>query len=214
MKKSKLILLTVLMILVLYCGAVIFVTKPDSFAYGAIFGDGKPRANVENTQSTTAAAQSVDTSAIVAEAKDAAVKAAESTVKDFASQTEQSVRRAIEQTLPALIDNAVRKAVAEQNLPDKIAKQVSEEIESRQAEIASSLYKTYKDSLVDELSTEVIDRAKEAEQEAEPEVEIVKIEKAEETEKPVVTLSIDGYDTQRAAIRNAMISSLLNKLED
>lgn len=210
MKKSKLILLTVLMILVLYCGAVIFVTKPDSFAYGAIFGDGKPRANVENTQSTTAAAQSVDTSAIVAEAKDAAVKAAESTVKDLASQTEQSVRRAIEQTLPALIDNAVRKAVAEQNLPDKIAKQVSEEIESRQAEIASSLYKTYKDSLVDELSTEVMDRAKEAE----PEVEIVKIEKAEETEKPVVTLSIDGYDTQRAAIRNAMISSLLNKLED
>ena len=210
MKKSKLILLTVLMILVLYCGAVIFVTKPDSFAYGAIFGDGKPRANVENTQSTTAAAQSVDTSAIVAEAKDAAVKAAESTVKDLASQTELSVRRAIEQTLPALIDDAVRKAVAEQNLPDKIAKQVSEEIESRQAEIASSLYKTYKDSLVDELSTEVIDRAKEAE----PEVEIVKIEKAEETEKPVVTLSIDGYDTQRAAIRNAMISSLLNKLED
>ncbi len=210
MKKSKLILLTVLMILVLYCGAVIFVTKPDSFAYGAIFGDGKPRANVENTQSTTAAAQSVDTSAIVAEAKDAAVKAAESTVKDLASQTEQSVRRAIEQTLPELIDNAVRKAVAEQNLPDKIAKQGSEEIEGRQAEIAAALYKTYKDSLVDELSTEVMDRAKEAE----PEVEIVKIEKAEETEKPVVTLSIDGYDTQRAAIRNAMISSLLNKLED
>ncbi|MBO6049296.1 MAG: hypothetical protein J6P33_05915 [Spirochaetales bacterium] len=210
MKKSKLILLTVLMVLVLYCGAVIFVTKPDSFAYGAIFGDNSPRAAVEKAQSSAASAETVDTSAIVAEAKDAAVKAAESTVKDLASQTEQSVRRAIEQTLPAMIDSAVRKAVAEQNLPDKIAKQVSEEIESRQAEIASSIYKTYKDSLVDELSTEVIDRTKEAE----PEVEIVKIEKAEETEKPVVTLSIDGYDTQRAAIRNAMISSLLNKLED
>ncbi len=212
MKKSKLILLTVLMVLVLYCGAVIFVTKPDSFAYGAIFGDNSPRAAVEKAQSSAASAEAVDTSAIVAEAKDAAVKAAESTVKDLASQMEQSVRRAIEQTLPlpAMIDSAVRKAVAEQNLSDKIAKQVSEEIESRQAEIASSIYKTYKDSLVDELSTEVIDRAKEAE----PEVEIVKIEKAEETEKPVVTLSIDGYDTQRAAIRNAMISSLLNKLED
>ena len=210
MKKSKLILLTVLMVLVLYCGAVIFVTKPDSFAYGAIFGDNSPRAAVEKAQSSAASAEAVDTSAIVAEAKDAAVKAAESTVKDLASQMEQSVRRAIEQTLPAMIDSAVRKAVAEQNLSDKIAKQVSEEIESRQAEIASSIYKTYKDSLVDELSTEVIDRTKEAE----PEVEIVKIEKAEETEKPVVTLSIDGYDTQRAAIRNAMISSLLNKLED
>ena len=210
MKKSKLILLTVLMVLVLYCGAVIFVTKPDSFAYGAIFGDNSPRAAVEKAQSSAASAETVDTSAIVAEAKDAAVKAAESTVKDLASQMEQSVRRAIEQTLPAMIDSAVRKAVAEQNLSDKIAKQVSEEIESRQAEIASSIYKTYKDSLVDELSTEVIDRTKEAE----PEVEIVKIEKAEETEKPVVTLSIDGYDTQRAAIRNAMISSLLNKLED
>lgn len=200
MKKSKLILLTVLMILVLYCGAVIFVTKPDSFAYSAIFGDSNPRPSVEKTQGP-AAVEAVDTAAIVSEAREAAVKAAESTVKDMASQTELSVRKAIEQTLPAMIDSAVRKAVAEQNLPDRIARQVSEEIESRQAEIASSLYKTYKDSLVDELSTEVIDRTKEAGQE-------------EVTEKPVVTLTIDSYDTQRTAIRNTMISSLLSKLED
>ena len=190
MKKSKLILLTILMILVLYCGAVIFVTKPDSFAYSAIFGDNNPRPTVETTQS--ASATSVDTSAVMAEAKDAAVKAAESTVKDMASQTELNIKRAIEQTLPALIDSAVKKAVAEQNLSDEIAKKVSEEIESRQAEIASSLYKTYKDSLVDELSTEL---AKEVDQ---------------EEEAPSVT----DYDAQRTAIRNTMISSLLSKLED
>ena len=90
-----------------------------------------------------------------------------------------------------MIDNAVRKAVAEQNLSDQIAKKVSEEIESRQAEIASSLYRTYKDSLVDELSTEL---AKDVEQgEAQ---------------------SVTDYDAQRTAIRNAMISSLLSKLED
>jgi hypothetical protein len=188
-KKSKLILLTILMILVLYCGAVIFVTKPDSFAYSAIFGDTNPRPTVGTTQSASVA--SVDTSAVVAEAKEAAVKAAESTVKDMTSQMESSVRKAIEQTLPAMIDNAVRKAVAEQNLSDQIAKKVSEEIQSRQAEIASSLYKTYKDSLVDELSTEL---AKEVEQEE--------------------TTSVDDYDAQRTAIRNTMISSLLSKLED
>ena len=190
MKKSKLILLTILMILVLYCGAVIFVTKPDSFAYSAIFGDNNPRPTVEKTQS--ASVESIDTSAVVAEAKDAAVKAAESAVKDMASQTELSIRRAIEQTLPSMIDSAVKKAVAEQNLSDEIAKKVSAEIESRQAEIASSLYKTYKDSLVDELSTEVIDRTKEVEQEE----------------------SIIDYDAQRTAIRNTMINSLLSKLED
>ena len=189
MKKSKLILLTILMILVLYCGAVIFVTKPDSFAYSAIFGDTNPRSTASSTQSASAA--NIDTSAIVAEAKEAAVKAAESTIDDMTSKMEAGIRRAIEQSLPAMIDNAVRKAVAEQNLSDQIAKKVSEEIEGRQAEIASSLYRTYKDSLVDELSTEL---AKDVEQgEAQ---------------------SVTDYDAQRTAIRNAMISSLLSKLED
>ena len=197
MKKSKLILLTILMILVLYCGAVIFVTKPDSFAYGAIFGKDNQRTSVGSTQSSSV--EAVDTSAIIAEAKEAAAKQAESTMKELSVQTELSIRKAIEQTLPALIDSAVRKAVADQNLSDQISRQVSAEIESRKAEIASSLYKTYKDSLVDELSTEVIDRAKEVEQ--------------EESDKPVAVTTID-YEAQRTAIRNTMIGSLLSKLED
>ena len=198
MKKSKLILLTILMILVLYCGAVIFVTKPDSFAYGAIFGDGSTRTSASSAQSS--AVEAVDTSAILTEAKDVAAKQAESTVKELSAQTELSIRKAIEQTLPALIDTAVRKAVAEQNLSDQVARQVSAEIESRQAEIAAALYQTYKDSLVDELSTEVIDRAKEVDQE-------------EETETPAAVSVID-YEAQRIAIRNTMIGSLLSKLED
>lgn len=190
MKKSKLILLTILMILVLYCGAVIFVTKPDSFAYGAIFGDNNTRSTAGDTQSASAA--SVDTYAIMVEAKEAAVSAVEDTIKDIASQTELSIKKAVEQALPALVDEAVRKAVEEQKLSDEIAKKVSEEIESKQAEIASSLYKTYKDSLVDELSTEL---AKEVDQ---------------EEEAPSVT----DYAIQRNAIRKTMISSLLTKLED
>ena len=39
MKKNKIILLTVLIMLVLYCGAVVFVTKPDTFAFSGILGD-------------------------------------------------------------------------------------------------------------------------------------------------------------------------------
>lgn len=44
MKRSKLILLTISIMLVLYCGAVIFLTKPDDFAYSFLFGESRTEA--------------------------------------------------------------------------------------------------------------------------------------------------------------------------
>jgi len=38
-KKNKIILLTVLIMLVVYCGIVIFITKPNTFAFSGILGD-------------------------------------------------------------------------------------------------------------------------------------------------------------------------------
>ncbi len=38
-KKNKIVLLTVLIMLVIYCGVVIFITKPETFAYSGILGD-------------------------------------------------------------------------------------------------------------------------------------------------------------------------------
>ena len=209
MKKSKLILLTILMILVLYCGAVIFVTKPNSFAYSAILGDGSRSSDYpaqSGVQTASAPAAEVNTDAIIAEAKDAAAKQAESTIREYASQTEADIIKAIEQMLPSLIDEAVKKAVEEQNIPKQIADKVSEEIESRQYEFASMLYRTYKESLVDELSSEVIDRTKEEDGKAES--------VSSDTGAQASEISKEEYDAQRKAIRDSIISSFKNKLEN
>ena len=112
------------------------------------------------------------------------------------------MKKAIEETLPSLVDEAVKKAVADLKVSEQIASRVSAEIDSRQAEFASLLYRTYKESLVEELTKEIIERTKQAEQE-----EIAK--SVSESEKQTAE-----YEAQRTAVREAMISSLLSKLED
>ena len=64
--KSKLVLLTVLIMLVLYCGVVIFITKPDSFAYDAVFGKTDSRVTVPTSEKAEAQAQA-DRDALLAE---------------------------------------------------------------------------------------------------------------------------------------------------
>ena len=64
-----------------------------------------------------------------------------------------------------LTEAGVKKAVADLKVSEQIASRVSAEIDSRQAEFASLLYRTYKESLVEELTKEIIERTKQAEQE-------------------------------------------------
>ena len=68
MKKNKLVLLTVLIVLVLYVGAVIFVTKPNTNAYSAIFGSS------EKAAAPAPETVKADHDAIIAEAEKQKVK--------------------------------------------------------------------------------------------------------------------------------------------
>lgn len=200
MKKNKLILLTIMMVLVLYCGAVIFVTKPNSFAYSAIFGDsGKTIPAKTSTESSVSEAVDVD----------AILKQAEAVAKDAAKESAESVRKTIEQSLPALVDEAVKKAMAEYDISDQVAKKVSEDVLSQKDEFAAQIYNGYKDNLVDAVTKEVMARL-----DAEKEREAARAAEAasEPEEKEPEAMTAEEYEAQRQAIRESEINSLLEKL--
>ena len=213
MKKNKLILLTILMVLVLYCGAVIFVTKPNSFAYDAIFGDNAiiPARSTQQTQ--TADSASVDTEAIIAELREDLTKQVETVAKEVAAQSSESVRKAIEESLPSMVDEAVKKAISDLNLSGQIEKQVTKEVLSQQEELAAIIYANYSKALAEAVTNRIMATVTSVEpvqiQIEEPvAVEVVE----EEVPAMAAVISVEEYEAQRQEIREAVISSLLEKL--
>ncbi|MCF0261723.1 MAG: hypothetical protein HUK23_02290, partial [Sphaerochaetaceae bacterium] len=102
MKTTKLVLLTVLLMLVLYCGAVIFVTKPDSFAYEAFFSglqskveilteEQKMIAQQEAREGISAEIQAVSSAA----AEEAVTTAVNTAVSTSAQQTQSAIDAAL-----------------------------------------------------------------------------------------------------------------------
>ncbi len=220
MKKNKLILLTILMVLVLYCGAVIFVTKPNSFAYESIFGNSSAPATPKTAQSS-ASAESVDTQALVAQAEAAA--------KEAASKSAEDARKAIEAAIPALVDEAVKKALSEYDISKQVADKVSQGIADSQEDMAEAIYGKYRDGLVEEVSRAVLERieyenslkvaaeaAKKVEEAAEaasePKQEQPVAEPEVEENEPPKVITAEEYEAQRQEIRESEISSLLEKL--
>ena len=195
------------MVLVLYCGAVIFVTKPNSFAYDAIFGDNNISAPAKTPQTQQVAVpEAVDTEALLAQAEAAA--------REVASQSSESIRKAIEDSIPALVDQAVKNAMAEYDISEQVASKVTQDVLSQKDDFAAMIYDSYKESLVDEVAKEVIARIDSAIQSIEPET---KAEEQVEEPQPTVeetpsALSVEEYEAQRQEIRDIEINSLLEKL--
>ncbi len=193
------------MVLVLYCGAVIFVTKPNSFAYDAIFANNEASVPARTVQQPVAA-EPVDTEAIVAQAEAAA--------REVASQSSESIRKAIEDSIPALVDQAVKNAMAEYDISEQVASKVTQDVLSQKDDFAAMIYDSYKESLVDEVAKEVIARIDSAIQSIEPETKAE--EQVAEPQAPVEetpsALSVEEYEAQRQEIRDIEINSLLEKL--
>ena len=213
MKKNKLILLTILMVLVLYCGAVIFVTKPNSFAYDAIFGDNAiiPARSTQQTQ--TADSASVDTEAIIAELREDLTKQAETFAKEVAAQSSESVRKAIEESLPSMVDEAVKKAISDLNLSGQIEKQVTKEVLSQQEELAAIIYANYSKALAEAVTNRIMATVTSVEPVQIQIEEPVAVEVVEEEVPATATvISVEEYEAQRQEIREAEINSLLEKL--
>ena len=191
MKKNKLVLLTVLIVMVLYCGAVIFVTKPNTNAYAAIFG------SADNKVTVPAAAETapVDTDAILAEAE----KYTDDAVADALAVNEDAVK--------AIVDKAVADAFANlefngdtiiQTQPfdinehlDEIVNAVVPELLKYEDELAALMYDKYKDQLVDMVVDELIERL-----------------------PSDVSVDANDYDTIRRQMREAEIKKMLEQLHD
>ncbi len=119
MKKNKLILLTILIVLAIYCGAVIFVTKPESFAYDSLFRDIDVTVQVPSSEKAEA-----DTAKLLADvekiaqqkADEAGRKAVEQAVAISNDNLDKAVQAAIEKydaTISAMIDEAVKNALGD-----------------------------------------------------------------------------------------------------
>ena len=210
MKKNKLVLLTVLIVMVLYCGAVIFVTKPNTNAYAAIFG------SVDNKVTVPAAAETapVDTDAILAVAE----KYTDDAVADALAVNEDAVKAIVdkavadalavnEDAVKAIVDKAVADAFANlefdgdtiiQTQPfdinehlDEIVNAVVPELLKYEDELAALIYDKYKDQLVDMVVDELIERL-----------------------PSDVSVDANDYDTIRRQMREAEIKKMLEQLHD
>lgn len=220
MKKTKLVLLTILIILVLYCGAVIFVTKPDSFAYTALFSGvvtvpsseqkvaDEPDAESQVVYPQVAYPQ-VDMDAISAEIEAVSTQKANDAISAAADNTDAAVRAAVDaytEEIKALIKSAVEEALADVEVP---AAELSDAA-------AIELYMKYRDAIVEDLASAI--RPEAAEPAAEipaaevPAVEAPAVEAAEEAPE-VITMSQEEYEAVRQEIRDAEIGSLLDLLQ-
>lgn len=149
MKKNKLILLTVLIILVLYCGVVIFVTKPDSFAYSAVFGDAQGRVTVPTSEQAEAQAKA-ERDALLAEmeriASEKAGAVADAAVEKAVAQADQNAAKAI--------DEAMAKAVAQAD--ENAAKAINEAVSKAMADATESVSKAI-DAAIDDAVAKAAD---------------------------------------------------------
>lgn len=110
-KKNKIILLTVLIMLALYCGAVVFVTKPDTFAFSGILGD-------YNTISGTNKAQLME---------------------EVGDMIDERINAAVNDRIVPYVDSSVGSAVdsAMAGIDGKIEAQVSKAFEALESRLVS-----------------------------------------------------------------------------
>ena len=158
MKKNKIILLTILIMLVIYCGAVIFVTKPEGLDVSSWFTYTASMTNEDKAE----------------------VKA------DVTSELKKELSSEIDASVETAVDKKVSEAVAP--LESKLAElkeavaaaeskeavvQVIEEAEVDLEALASQLYTTYKDELVAEIVEAVLAQLPDQTAQTETPVEIV-----------------------------------------
>ena len=231
MKKSKLVLLTVLIILVLYCGVVIFVTKPNAFAFDSLI---KKSADSAATAATAAAAKTpaeekAEHDALVAEMETIAAKHADSAVEKAGKNADAAIKDAIgrlevnddgEVDVAALVKVAVENAVAD----------VKAEIIKEASDIATSNILSHEDEVIDavtdnilanedEFVQTVLNRVLANEDEFAQRVTdsvLAKLEKAlnEALDELSAYTPQNDYEAERKQIRESEIQKLLEQLHD
>ena len=187
MNKSKIVLLTILIVLVLYCGAVIFVTKPNTNAYEGLFGSNNtaPAAAASSEEKNQADIQAEHDALLAKAEKDASEKAdaAQKAASDYADAAIAEAIAKLE--IPQAVETTVEKIVE----GDTIIQREEFDLEAHMPEIIDAVYDQLledKDAILDMIIDELIAK-----------------------------LGTDeDYDTIRRRIREEEIKKMLEQLQD
>lgn len=216
MKKTKLVLLTVLIILVLYCGVIIFVTKPSTFAYDALFKGVESTVTVPSSEKAaqTAAAEK---EALMAEMKTIAAEYADQAVTQAARNAEAAIVEAVGDIktdagavdVSAVVSIAVRNAMAaaKDDIVNAAAAKAVAEIRADEAALSREISEkvvanilSREDELVDRVTEAVIERIGKGLQEA--------------VSETLSSMSDEDYAKIRKEVRSTEIQNLLDQLQD
>ena len=208
MNKSKIVLLTILIVLVLYCGAVIFVTKPNTNAYEGLFGskdNSTPAAAVPVAETTQAdiqaeiqAAIQAEHDAVMAQTEKIAADKAEAAQKSASDYADAAIAEAIAKLeIPQAVETTVEKIVE----GDTIIQREEFDLEAHLPEIVDAVYDQLiedKDAILDMIVDELLARLDSAEASADSSSAAVPAD----------------YDTTRRQIREDEIRKMLEQLQD
>ena len=178
MNKSKIVLLTILIVLVLYCGGVIFITKPDS-NFGLFGSTGNAV-----TAAPASEAASVDTDAILAQAEKVAAEKADAARKS----SEEYADAAIADAIAKLVIPEAGETVVQQG--DTIIQREEFDLDAHLQEIVDAVSAELlkeKDEIVDMVVDELLKRLESSETSAgESDYDTVRRQKREEEIKKVI----------------------------
>ena len=203
MNKSKIVLLTILIVLVLYCGAVIFVTKPNTNAYEGLFGskdNSAPAATApaETTQAEIQAAIKAEHDAVIAQTEKIAAEKSEAAQKSASDYADAAIAEAIAKLeIPQAVETTVEKIVE----GDTIIQREEFDLEAHLPEIVDAVYAELledKDAILDMIIDELIARLDSVEPSAD----------SSDAAAPA------DYDATRRQIREDEIRKMLEQLQD
>jgi len=216
MKKTKLVLLTVLIILVLYCGLIIFVTKPSTFAYDALFKGVDSTVTVPSSEKAAAQA-AAEREDLIAEMEAIASEYADKAVAQAAKNADAAIMEAIGKIdtgigsvdVNALVNVAVRNAMA------SAREEMIQEATSRVLSTISAGKDAVTQEVVDKVTAELLSHEDEVVERVADEV-IARITSGLESavEEALASMSDEDYEKIRKQIREEEINRILNQLHD
>ena len=226
--KSKIVLLTILIVLVLYCGAVIFVTKPSTNAYESLFGSKDNSAPAASAPSAEAvqADNKAEHDAILAQAEKVAAEKAEEAKKSASDYADAAIAEAIAKLE---IPEAKTETVETFIQGDTIIQREEFDLQAHMPEIVDAVYAQLlkdKDQILDMVIDALIERLgteEEAETKTETKVESkadaeteAKAEAATEPEAEATAPAAEDvdYETVRRQMREDEIRKMLDQLKD
>ncbi len=127
MKKNNIILLTVLIMLVIYCGAVIFVTKPEGFDISSLFTNNATLSTEDKTALKSEIKSEVESelSSQIADAKSELSSQISDTKSDLSdelsAELSAQLSAELESKIEALIDEKLDQKLAQMSETEQVA---------------------------------------------------------------------------------------------